>query len=250
MRLHNPDGFARRAVIPLPTPVNAALLTLSPLLAGPAFTPETLRRAGLYVICLILAVTVHEFAHAYAAHKLGDGTPEAQGRLTLSPMAHADPVGTLILPLILALSPGGLLFGWGRPVQTQPRNYTRNVTMRGGMAIVAFAGPLSNLLQAALVLAVVAGLSAGGVLTPTMYEPLALFFTLNLLLFAFNLVPIHPLDGGKVISWILGPKWEPADDFLARYGFIILIVLVFSGLLGYLLTPVFNLGNAALAAVL
>ena len=84
----------------------------------------------------------------------------------------------------------------------------------------------------------------------TDYEVLALFFTLNLLLFAFNLVPIHPLDGGKVISWILGPKWEPADDFLARYGFIILIVLVFSGLLGYLLTPVFNLGNAALAAVL
>ena len=208
--------------------MNAALLTLTPLFAGSPITAETLRNAGLYVICLILAVTVHEFAHAYAAHKLGDGTPEAQGRLTLSPMAHADPIGTLILPLVLAVISPGLLFGWGRPVQTQPRNYTRKVTMRGGMAIVAFAGPLSNLLQAAITLAVLAGLSAAGALTQTLLTPLTLFFTLNLVLFAFNLLPIHPLDGGKVLSWAFGPRWEPVDDFLRRYGGIVILVLVLS----------------------
>jgi len=232
--------------------VNAALLTLTPLFAGPSFDAQTLRNAGLYVICLILAVTVHEFAHAYAAHKLGDGTPEAQGRLTLNPMAHADPIGTLILPLVLAIASPGLLFGWGRPVQSQPRNYTRKVTMRAGMAIVAFAGPLSNLVQAGLTLALVAGLSAAGALTPTLMTPLTLFFTLNLVLFAFNLIPIHPLDGGKVLSWAFGARWEPVDEFLRRYGGIVLIVLVLSPIpiLGYLLGPVLRLGQLALAAVL
>ena len=232
--------------------MNAALLTLTPLFAGSPITAETLRNAGLYVICLILAVTVHEFAHAYAAHKLGDGTPEAQGRLTLSPMAHADPIGTLILPLVLAVISPGLLFGWGRPVQTQPRNYTRKVTMRGGMAIVAFAGPLSNLLQAAITLAVLAGLSAAGALTQTLLTPLTLFFTLNLVLFAFNLLPIHPLDGGKVLSWAFGPRWEPVDDFLRRYGGIVILVLVLSPIpfLRYLLGPVLDLWQLALRAVL
>lgn len=229
--------------------MNAALLTLTPLLAGP-INAETLRNAGLYVICLILAVTVHEFAHAYAAHKLGDGTPEAQGRLTLSPMAHADPIGTLILPLMLAVMSPGLIFGWGRPVQTQPRNYTRKITMRAGMAIVAFAGPLSNLLQAGLTLGVVAALSAAGVLTETVLTPLGVFFTLNLILFVFNLLPVHPLDGGKVLSWAFGAKWEPVDDFLRRYGWVVILVLVLSGVLGYLLKPVLDLGQLAFRAVL
>jgi Zn-dependent protease len=232
--------------------VNPAILTLTPLLAGPSLNAQTLRNAGLYVICLILAVTVHEFAHAYAAHKLGDGTPEAQGRLTLSPMAHADPIGTLVLPLVLAIMSPGMLFGWGRPVQTQPRNYTRKVSMRGGMAIVAFAGPLSNLLQAALTLVLVAGLSAAGALNATLFTPLSLFFTLNIVLFAFNLLPIHPLDGAKVLRWVFGSKYDPIDEFLLRYGGLVLLGLVLSPIpiLGYLLKPVIDLGQLALGAVL
>lgn len=233
-------------------PVNAALLTLTPLLADAPFNAEKLRNAGLVVICLILSVTIHEFAHAYAAHKLGDGTPEAQGRLTLSPMAHADPIGTLILPLVMGVVSSGLLFGWGRPVQTDPRNYTRKVTMRGGMAIVAFAGPLSNLLQAALTLAVVAGLAAAGVFASSEFlvEPFRIFFGLNVLLFLFNLLPVHPLDGGKVLSWAFGPRFEPVDDFLRRYGSIVLIVLVLSGVLGYLLGPVLGQATQVFRAVL
>ncbi|MGH1343313.1 MAG: site-2 protease family protein [Nannocystales bacterium] len=232
--------------------MNAALLTLMPLLAGSQFDAERLRMAGLVVICLILSVTIHEFAHAYAAHKLGDGTPEAQGRLTLSPMAHADPVGTLILPLLMGVMNPAFLFGWGRPVQTEPRNYTRKITMRGGMAIVAFAGPLSNLLQAGLTLAVVAGLSAAGVFSGAtdLLKPFEIFFSLNVLLFLFNLLPIHPLDGGKVLSWAFGPRFEPVDDFLRRYGGIILIVLVLSRVLGYLLGPVMAQASLVFRAVL
>lgn len=232
--------------------MNAALLTLTPLLAAPSITAQTLRDAGLFVICLILAVTVHEFAHAFAAHKLGDGTPEAQGRLTLSPMAHADPIGTLILPLVLAVMSPGFLFGWGRPVQTQPRNFNRKVSMRAGMALVAFAGPLSNLLQAIVTLGVMAALQAAGALTPMLMAPLKLFFVLNLVLFAFNLLPIHPLDGGKVLSWAFGPRWQPIDEFLMRYGGIVILVLVLSPIpiLGYLLKPIMDLGQMALSAVL
>jgi len=232
--------------------VNAALLTLTPLLAGSQFEAEDLRMAGLVVICLILSVTIHEFAHAFAAHKLGDGTPEAQGRLTLSPMAHADPIGTLILPLVMGVINPAFLFGWGRPVQTDPRNYTRKISMRAGMAIVAFAGPLSNLLQAGLTLAVVAGLSAAGVFAGSseFLKPFEIFFSLNVLLFLFNLLPVHPLDGGKVLSWAFGPRFEPVDDFLRRYGGIVLIVLVLSGVLGYLLGPVMGQASAVFRAVL
>lgn len=210
------------------------------------------RQAVIFVLCLIAAVSVHEFSHALAAHKLGDPTPQSQGRLTLNPLAHYDVIGTLALPLILALT-SPFLFGWGRPVDTQPRHYTRKVSMRSGMALVAFAGPLSNLVLAALTVLVVWGLSLSGVLTgPLAFDnPIRVFFTLNLLLFVFNLLPIHPLDGGKVLSWLLGPKYEHVDTFLLRWGGLILIVLVISPIpiLGWLFGPIFKLGNLMLDAV-
>ncbi len=216
-----------------------------------------LRRAGIFVICMILAIGVHEYAHAFAAHRLGDPTPEGQGRLTLNPVAHMDPIGTLALPLILGLGflGQGMIFGWGRPVETQPRLYTRKINMRAGMALVAFAGPLSNLLQAAITLALIWGLTVGGVLSAATLgsdHPLSVFYTLNILLFAFNLLPLHPLDGGKVLAWILGPKNQHIDDFLGRYGFVILLVLVFAlpQVLHQVLGPFFAVGQWALQAVL
>jgi Zn-dependent protease len=216
-----------------------------------------LRRAGIVVICMILAIGVHEFAHAYTAHRLGDPTPEGQGRLTLNPVAHMDPIGTLALPLIMQLGFGpGMMFGWGRPVQTQPRHYTRKITMRAGMALVAFAGPLSNLLQALLTLGIVFGLVRTGVVDAASIlaadHPLVVFYSLNILLFAFNLLPLHPLDGGKVLAWILGPKYQHVDDFLVRYGFVILLVLVVAlpSVMGMLFNPFFAAGRWALEAVL
>ena len=223
---------------------------LEPALAAFSITAAKLRRVGIFVICLILAITVHEFSHALAAHKLKDPTPQAQGRLTLNPMAHADPIGTLALPVILSLTTH-LLFGWGRPVQTDPRQYTRKITMRAGMAIVAFAGPLSNLLLAILTLVVAAGLAMAGVIAGPLpaENPLHVFFSLNILLFVFNLIPVHPLDGGKVLGWLLGARYQHVDDFLGRYGFVILILLMFSGALAIVLGPFYTWGAQLLDAI-
>lgn len=227
-----------------------------------AISSQDLRNAGIFVICMILAIGVHEYAHALAAHKLGDPVPEGEGRLTLNPIAHMDPVGTLALPFMMGLYFHGMLFGWGKPVNTVPRNYTRKVTMRAGMAIVAMAGPLSNLLQAAVALLLIFGLSAGGLvdarsmITSHFEHPLTLYYYLNLILFAFNLLPIHPLDGGKVLAWILGPKYQYIDEFLARYGGLILVVLIMApfflgvpSVLAILLMPFISLGQAALVGV-
>lgn len=235
--------------------LSAFLLTSPGLLAIGA---ADLRRAGIFVICMILAIGVHEFSHAYAAHKLGDPTPEGEGRLTLNPVAHMDPIGTLALPLVLGLWMNGMIFGWGRPVNTNPRMYDRKITMRGGMALVAFAGPLSNLLLAALSLLLVFILKVTGVITVaslaggSLEHPLLVFYFLNILLFAFNLLPLHPLDGGKVLAWALGPRYQHVDDFLARYGFVILIVLVVAlpQVISVLFGPFFSFGRWALTAVL
>ena len=213
-----------------------------------------LRLAGIFVLCLVAAISVHEFSHAFVAHKLGDPTPDREGRLTLNPVSHADPIGTLALPVILALFSPGFLFGWGRPVPTQPRHYTRRVSMRAGMAMVSLAGPLSNLLLAALTILVVWALSAAGVVTSLpSHHPLRTFFNLNIILFVFNLLPIHPLDGGKVLAWALGTRYQHIDDFLLRYGQIVLIVLIVLPpgrlLLNFILSPFYMVGNAALNAV-
>jgi Zn-dependent protease len=234
----------------------ANLLTaLNPALVAFAnITAQDVRRAGVFLICMVLAIGVHEFAHAWTAHRLGDGTPEAQGRLTLNPLPHADPIGTMVLPVVLALSGTGMLFGWGKPVNTEPRYYTRKITMRGGMALVSFAGPLSNLLLAVLTFGLIAALSASGVITGRIdgFHPLRVFYSLNILLFVFNLIPVHPLDGGKILAWLMGPRYQHVDDFLRRYGFLILVGLIFMPpyLLEFILRPFFQWGNLALDLVL
>ena len=198
-----------------------------------------LRNAAVFVICLVISIAVHEFSHAWAATKLGDPTPEGQGRLTLNPVAHADPIGTLLLPIMLALYYPGMLFGWGKPVETQSRYYTRKVTMRGGMAIVAAAGPISNLLLATIALAIAFVLASTGVITGSLpyTHPLRIFFSLNVLLFVFNLLPVHPLDGGKVLGWLLGARRQHIDDFFLRYGWVVLLSLMMLGVLSILFAP-------------
>jgi Zn-dependent protease len=208
----------------------------APLLALGA---ADLRNAGVVLICLVISIAVHEFSHAWAATKLGDPTPEGEGRLTLNPMAHADPIGTLALPIMLTLLYPGMLFGWGKPVNTQSRFFTRKVTMRGGMAIVAAAGPLSNLFLSVLALALAWVLAQTGVISGHLpyTHPLRVFFALNVILFVFNLLPIHPLDGGKVLGWLLGARRQHIDDFFLRYGWIVILSLMMLGVLSILLSP-------------
>ncbi len=206
-----------------------------------------LRQIAIFVVCLVISVSVHEFAHAFAADRLGDPTPSREGRLTLNPVSHADPIGTIALPIMAGLFHLPLL-GWGRPVPTQPSKYTRKISMRGGLALVAFAGPLSNLLQAALTLAVLKLMAVAGVSSRGLAEILLIFFRLNLILFAFNLLPLHPLDGGKILSWMLPTRLAFIDEFLGRWGGLILLVLVLAlpRVLGVMLRPIYLLESFSL----
>ncbi len=190
----------------------------------------------LIVVTLVLSIGVHEFAHAFAAWKLGDDTAARQGRLTLNPLAHADPLGTLILPAFFAFSGFGG-FGWGKPVPYVPTNLTRKFSMRSGEAIVAFAGPASN-----LVLAVVSGALLGGLLKFQLVGYDSAFIALlnqmiiiNLVLFFFNLLPVPPLDGSKIAAWLFGQRADRVLDAIHSTGPIALIVVVLLG--GKLISP-------------
>lgn len=184
---------------------------------------------------LLTAITIHEFAHAYSADRLGDPTPRVQGRLTLNPLAHLDLIGTLALLLVG--------FGWGKPVQFDPYNLENP---RRDAAIISFAGPLSNILLAAALSGTFYILSTLGLITLSTLPVFTPFIYLNVLLAVFNLVPIHPLDGGKILVGLL-PSEEARsfDAFLKQYGMLILLFLIlpiFQGrpLVFYLIGPSIN----------
>ncbi|MEK7526231.1 MAG: site-2 protease family protein [Patescibacteria group bacterium] len=166
----------------------------------------------IWAMALLTAITIHEFAHAFAADKLGDPTPRIDGRLTLNPLAHLDPLGTLMMLLIR--------FGWGKPVVFDPYNL-KNPTRDA--AVISFAGPLSNLLLSG-VLAIIYHLTPGSLIMRELIPP---FIILNVTLAIFNLVPIHPLDGGKILVGLL-PKKESykVDIFLKQYGTWMLLLLI------------------------
>lgn len=178
---------------------------------------------------LIVAIAVHEFSHAFLADRLGDPTPRLQGRLTLNPLVHLDPIGTLMLFFIG--------FGWGKPVQFDPYNL-RNP--QRDAALISFAGPASNIIVAALFAILVRVFPESAFLTLPLIR-------LNVFLAVFNLIPVHPLDGGKVLIGLLEAKTaQRTDAFLSRYGLIILIFLIlpiFSGapLVLTILSPLINL---------
>lgn len=192
---------------------------------------------ALYLI-LLASLSIHEWAHAFVADKLGDPVPRAQGRVTLNPIAHIDPVGTVALPLLMIfLSPGFAIFGWGKPVQVSlPNPKTR---VRDDLLITA-AGPLSNL-AIAFTVACLAGL-----FLQTMPEStssvrlLQAIILLNCLLFLFNMIPVPPLDGSHFLKHAIGMREQTYAEF-ARYGFILILVLinvpVFRSLLFEILLP-------------
>ncbi len=167
----------------------------------------------LYFLSLIIAITIHEFAHAYTADKLGDPTPRLQGRLTLNPLAHLDPLGTLMLFLVR--------FGWGKPVQFDPFNL-RNP--RKEAAIISFAGPLSNLALATICSILIRILSPFG--TDLIGNFLSQLIFLNVVLAVFNLIPIHPLDGFKIVGGLLSHEQAREWYGLERYGIIFLMLLL------------------------
>ncbi len=201
------------------------------------FSIENVREGILFLIALVLSITVHEFGHAWVATKLGDPLPRAQGRLTLSPTKHIDFIGTIIFPLIMVFTNVPLL-GWGRPVETNPLNYTRRFSRSTGHMLVAVAGPGMNLLMALVVSLLIVAASRAGVISEGLVQPLVVHLVLlNLSLMFFNLLPIPPLDGGAVLAWVLPRSMQNIVDFLARWGFMILLGLMLTGLLSFLMFP-------------
>lgn len=175
-------------------------------------------------ITLLIAFTLHELAHAVTAERLGDRTPRMMGRITLNPLAHLDPIGTLLL-----LTAG---FGWAKPVQVNP--YNLRPGPRLGMAVVAAAGPLMNLLLAVvfgalLRLPLLEPTFSRSTLIPTPFEFLVDFVVINLFLMLFNLLPIGPLDGLKVIRGFAPREWDSFLLPLEQWGMFILLLLVFVG---------------------
>lgn len=211
-------------------------------------------KVALYAIPLLFAVVAHEVAHGWVAEKLGDPTARLMGRLTLNPLVHIDPLGTVILPLMLLLIQSPFLFGWAKPV---PVNFAN---LRGGrrdMALVAVSGPMTNLLLATVSAGIYHFLLSGfergwiaddGVLS-SVAEPLFLMakisITFNLVLMAFNLIPILPLDGGRILVGVLPDGLAFQMERLERYGMLIFLLLIGipvlrSYLWGYFLNPIMN----------
>jgi Zn-dependent protease len=205
---------------------------------------DHVRVALFYLAAFVVSIAVHEFGHAFVADRLGDRIPRLQGRLTLSPLAHADPIGTIAIPLAAALIPmGGFpLIAWGKPVQTNPMNYTRRLSMTTGHMLVAAAGPLMNLLLAVLVSIVIVVLGKAHLLSPEVMIGLITYLVaLNIRLMFFNLIPLGPLDGATVLAGLLPPSMQRINELNRKYGMLVLLVLFFTPGLGLLMRPVNNL---------
>ena len=211
-----------------------------------------LRLTAISIVPILIAVTFHEVAHGFAAYLLGDNTAKARGRLTLNPLAHIDPIGTVLMPVaLLLLTRGRFVFGYAKPVPINPYNFKKP---RKGLALSAIAGPAMNLM-----LAIICGVLFTWVLMPFSAEAspvlalkvlapvgamLRMGVSINLLLAAFNLIPIPPLDGGRVLAGVLPQRQAYSLEKLERYGFLIVVILILTGLASYFINPVMSLLTA------
>ena len=203
----------------------------------------------IYMVVLLLAVSVHEAGHAWVSYKWGDDTAYMLGRVTLNPVAHTDPIGTLLIPIISFIfgALGGALgsiplIGWGKPTPVNPRKWTN---YKWGNVSVSVAGVFGNLIL--LIIGIIAAkimISQGFDIRDFFGQssnPLAIFvgylMILNLSLFVFNLLPFPPLDGSKVLSTFLPSSFEPILEVMERYGFLILMALIYIGVLRLIITP-------------
>jgi Zn-dependent protease len=189
-------------------------------------TPDRIRWSLTYVFVLLISVALHEFGHAIMADRLGDDTPRRQGRVTLNPLAHADLVGTLVLPFLMSFAGAG--FGWGKPVQWQPHRISRRVSMSTAKVLVAIAGPSMNLLLGTVIIVVHVALVSQHMLdaAPTASKILSFAARANFLLFFFNLLPMPPLDGGHVAQSFMPYRHRDQYEQIARYAPFALLALL------------------------
>jgi Zn-dependent protease len=198
--------------------------------------PQVILHALIYVIALVLSVSVHEFGHAWVADALGDRVARSQGRVTLNPLAHADPIGTILFPLIGALT-GARVLGWGKPVfhSLSARHLPRHITLRTGQLFISVAGPFMNLAFAAVLSILFIVLARAH--QPGLAELVAYVISMNIGLAYFNLIPVPPLDGRSILFWFL-PSRNPIEEFLERYGMFFLFILIWwKPAMQFLFTP-------------
>ena len=202
----------------------------------------------IFMVVLLLAVSVHEAGHAWMSYKFGDDTAYMLGRVTLNPVAHTDPIGTLLIPIIAFLlgTMGGALgtiplIGWGKPTPVNPRKWER---YKLANVMVSIAGVLANLILLAIGIIAAKIMMTQGFQIADFFRgpnPLAIFvgqlMLLNLSLFVFNLLPFPPLDGSKILSTFLPASFEPVLNMLEQFGFLILMFLIYIGVFRWIITP-------------
>ena len=214
-----------------------------------ATTIDVIRKILISALPILIAITFHEVSHGYVAYKLGDPTAKMLGRLTLNPIAHIDIFGTILLPLLLVIATNGqFVFGYAKPVPINPMNFKNP---RQGMALSAAAGPVTNIVLAVFsvlilkfaIIPLAAVLPASG--TETVLSPLAMIFktsgVMNVVLASFNMIPIPPLDGGRVLTGLVPSRQAMSFSKIEPFGFIIVIVLIYSGIAGKIIMPFINL---------
>lgn len=206
------------------------------------------QQVAVWALPVLLAITLHEVAHGWAARALGDPTAARLGRLSLNPLRHVDPIGTVLVPGVL-LAFGGFLFGWAKPVPVNMSNLRRP---RQHMALVALAGPGANLFMA-IGWALLLKLSVTQGSDPGLWEYLGYTAVagvlINLLLMLLNLIPMPPLDGSRVLAGVVPESAARVLDQIDRWGLLLLVILLATGVLGRLLLPMLQLAQGALFAL-
>ncbi len=205
----------------------------------------------IYMVVLLLAISAHEAGHAWVSYRFGDDTAYMLGRVTLNPVAHTDPIGTLLIPMVSFLlgSMGGAmgsipLIGWGKPTPVNPRKWTN---YKWGNVSVSIAGVIANLILLIIGIAAAKIMQTQGFTVADFFgrssNPLAILvgymMTLNLSLFVFNLLPFPPLDGSKILSTFLPESTQPVIAMLEQYGFLILMFLIWIGVFRLVIMPFF-----------
>lgn len=194
-----------------------------------------IQRIAVWVLPVIFAITIHEVAHGWVAKKYGDNTAFMLGRLSLNPIKHIDLLGTIVIPGLLLITSSGFIFGWAKPV---PVNSSYFKNPKNNMAVVALAGPVANLLMA-IFWALIARLGMSIETEILVYSGVA-GISINLVLALINLIPIPPLDGSRMITAILPNKLAWYYNRLERFGFVLLLILLWTGGLSYILAYPLN----------